>query len=320
MTLEEFAASWEDESPTIWVHTSGSTGKPKPLLVEKSRMVNSAKMTCRFLGLHPGDVALLCMPLDYIAGKMMVVRAYVGKLHLLSVAPSGHPLQGIPQHQRIDVAAMVPLQVFNTLKVDSERERLMSVKHLIIGGGAIDEEMEAELRQFPNHVWCSYGMTETLSHVAMRQMNGPHASAWYEPLEHVRVGLDDNGCLVISAPDLCDSDVFTHDMAEMNPDGRRFRVLGRIDNVIDCGGVKIQAEEVEKKLKPHLKKPFYIAKQKDAKFGEIPVLVMEKGQQHVEELIEGCLPKYWRPRKVVLVESLPLTETGKPQRSVIPDE
>ena len=91
MTLKEFLDSWNNDLPTIKVFTSGSTGKPKPLLVEKRRMVNSAKMTCRFLGLHEGDTALLCMPLDYIAGKMMVVRAIVGNMHLLSVAPSGHP-------------------------------------------------------------------------------------------------------------------------------------------------------------------------------------------------------------------------------------
>ncbi len=320
MTLKDFLDSWNDDLPTIRVFTSGSTGKPKPLLVEKRRMVNSARMTCRFLGLHEGDTALLCMPLDYIAGKMMVVRAVVGNLHLLSVAPSGHPLQGVSVHQKIDLGAMVPLQVYNSLMVGSEREKLKSIRHLIIGGGALDEKIEAQLKAFPNNVWCSYGMTETLSHVAMRKINGPDASPWYEPLENVHVGQNENGCLVVSAPDLCDGDVVTHDVVEMNPDGKRFMVKGRIDNVIDCGGVKMLAEEVEQLLAPHLVMPFYIARQSDEKFGEIPVLVIEKGQPNIEEIIKGCLPKYWRPKRIVVVDDLPLTENGKPRRNVIPEE
>lgn len=318
MTLKEFLDSWNNDLPTIKVFTSGSTGKPKPLLVEKRRMVNSAKMTCQFLGLHEGDTALLCMPLDYIAGKMMVVRAIVGNMHLLSVAPSGHPLQSISTHQRIDLGAMVPLQVYNSLLVDSECEKLKSIRHLIIGGGALDEKIEAQLKAFPNNVWCSYGMTETLSHVAMRKINGPDASSWYEPLDNVHVGQNEDGCLVVSAPDLCDGDVVTHDVVEMNPDGRRFKVKGRIDNVIDCGGVKMLAEEVEQLLTPHLVVPFYIARQSDEKFGEIPVLVIEKGQPNIEEIFKECLPKYWRPKRVVVVDNLPLTENGKPRRNVIP--
>ena len=137
MTVEEFLAQWNDTSDVIEVHTSGSTGKPKRLLVEKQRMVNSARITCDFLGLKEGDSALLCMPLDYIAGKMVVVRSLVSHLHLISVTPSSHPLKDITQP--IDFAAMVPLQVYSSLQEPAERERLMSIRHLIIGGGAIDD-------------------------------------------------------------------------------------------------------------------------------------------------------------------------------------
>ena len=157
MTLEEFLAQWNDASDVIEVHTSGSTGKPKRLLVEKRRMEASGRITCDFLGLKEGDTALLCMPLDYIAGKMVVVRSLVRNLRLVDVTPSSHPLKNISES--LDFAAMVPLQVYSSLQVAEEAERLKSIRHLIIGGGAIDESLESQLRQFPNAVWSTYGMT-----------------------------------------------------------------------------------------------------------------------------------------------------------------
>ena len=202
MDLEEFLKEWHSGSPTLTVHTSGSTGTPKAMQVEKRRMEASARITCRFLGLKEGDTALLCLPLDYIAGKMMVVRALTCGLRLISVAPSGHPLTPhlSPLTTPIDFAAMVPLQVWNSLQMAEERKRLMQIKHLIIGGGAIDEELERQLKDFPNAVWSTYGMTETLSHIALRRLNGPGASEWYTPFEGVEVSLNAGSCLVINAP------------------------------------------------------------------------------------------------------------------------
>ena len=158
MELNEFLAEWHNDNPRILVHTSGSTGKPKPLMVEKRRMLNSARITCDFLGLKPGDTALLCMPLDYIAGKMMVVRSLQRDLRLTSVRPSSHPLadDALPS---FTFAAMVPMQVYNSLKVPCERERLMHIRHLIIGGGAISDELAQMIKPLPNAVWSTYGLS-----------------------------------------------------------------------------------------------------------------------------------------------------------------
>lgn len=150
MSLEEFLKVWHNDSPFLQVQTSGSTGAPKPMAVEKRRMLASARITCDFLGLKPGDTALLCMPLDYIAGKMMVVRALERSLRLVSVPPSGHPLaHEAASSQVFDFAAMVPLQVYNSLQVPAERSRLMQIRQLIIGGGAIDDALAEALRIFP---------------------------------------------------------------------------------------------------------------------------------------------------------------------------
>ncbi len=320
MTLADFLSEWHDDSPWLTVHTSGSTGDPKPLRVEKERMRQSALMTLSFLGVEKGETALLCMPLDYIAGKMMVVRSVVGQLKLISIPPTGHPMADpTVRDEPIGFAAMVPLQVYNSLQVPEERERLKNVSHLIIGGGAVDPDLENRLRGFPNAIWSTYGMTETLSHIAMRRINGLQASSWYQPLPGVVISQDDEGCLVIHAPKVCAQELKTNDIVELHADGQHFKILGRKDNVICCGGIKIQAEQVEEILRPYLAAPFYIGKMKDAKFGEIPVLVSESlDKKTLEDIISHVLPKYWCPRKIVTVKKLPVTETGKPRRSVIP--
>lgn len=317
MDLEEFLSEWHNGSDRVLVHTSGSTGEPKPLWVEKHRMEASARITCSFLGLKSGDTALLCMSLDYIAGKMMVVRALTCGLRLVTVEPSGHPLDSSfsTLHSSLSLVAMVPMQVYNTLQVPEERGRLMQVRHLIIGGGAIDDDMAAELRTFPNAVWSTYGMTETLSHIALRRLSGPDASEWYTPFDTVTVSLNADGCLVIDAPEVCATVLVTNDRAEIAPDGRHFRILGRRDNVICSGGVKIQIEEVERMLKPHLPFPYIVTRCRDAKFGEAVVLLMQSdGVDMVRETCRRVLPRYWQPKHYLSVSAIPMTETGKPAR------
>ena len=311
MTLEEFLKEWNDASDAVLVHTSGSTDKPKPMWVEKRRMLNSARITCDFLGLRQGDTALLCMPLDYIAGKMMVVRALERGLRLLSVEPSGHPLATIDSP--IDFAAMVPMQVYNSLQVAEERERLMQIRHLIIGGGAIDDDLAAELCGFPNAVWSTYGMTETLSHIALRRLSGADASEFYTPFPSVQVSLSDDDCLVIDAPEVCPQTLVTNDIAELLP-SFQFRIIGRKDNIICSGGIKIVAEEVERLLRPHLHTPYLISKRPDPKFGEIVVLLTEGSVTNARSVCERVLPKFHQPRAYVHVARIPMTQTNKPAR------
>lgn len=314
MTLEQFINEWQSPSPTLLVHTSGSTGKPKPMLVEKRRMEASARITCQFLGLKQGDTALLCMPLDYIAGKMVVVRAIVWGLKLIDIPPCGHPLKQIDTPPVF--AAMVPMQVFNSMQDADERQKLWQIKHLIIGGGAISDEMAAELRLHPNAVWSTYGMTETLSHIALRRLSGPQASEWYEPFDGVNVSINADGCLVIDAPTVCALPLTTNDIAEIATDGRRFRIRGRKDNVICSGGIKLQIEEMEAKLRPYINVPFLISKRSDPKFGETVVMIAETNDiESLKTICKERLNKYEQPHKYIAVDSIPTTETGKPARA-----
>lgn len=311
MTLNDFLDEWNNPKNTVEVQTSGSTGVPKCIRVEKQRMLNSARITCDFLGLKAGNTALLCMSLDYIAGKMVVVRSIERQLRLTTVEASGHPLKNITNS--FDFAAMVPMQVYNSLQVAEEREKLRTIKHLIIGGSPINDDLQQQLSSFPNNVWSTYGMTETLSHIALRRLNGENASLWYTPFNTVSISLNTNGCLVIEAPLVHEGRLETHDRAEIR-DGK-FRILGRLDNVINSGGIKIQAEEVEEKLRPHIKMPYLISKCSDEKFGEVVVLLTEcPDLSFVKEICCNVLPKFWQPKHYLYTKHIPLTGTGKPAR------
>lgn len=331
MTIEQFLEEWNNDSDRLLVHTSGSTGAPKPMWVEKRRMLNSARITCDFLGLHGGDTALLCMSLDYIAGKMMAVRSVERGLKLTEIEPCGHPMASFRSRPDtfpdggFDLVAMVPMQVYNSLQVAEEAELLRKTRHLIIGGGAIDDGLERRLQIFPNAVWSTYGMTETLSHIALQRINGADASPYYVPFESVSVSLNADGCLVINAPLVCAEPLTTNDIAEIAPDGRGFRILGRKDNVICSGGIKIQAEEVERLLKPYIRVPYIITKKPDSKFGEIIVLVVQSDgaegaladMEAIEATCRQVLPKFWQPREYIYMERIPMTETGKFKRNIL---
>ena len=309
-----FLEKWFDASPVITVHTSGSTGTPKELVVRKDRMMQSARLTCEFLNLQAGDTALLCMNLRYIGAMMVVVRSLVAGLNLIVRPASGHPLSDIEEPLRF--AAMVPLQVYNTLRVPEEKERLEQTDILIIGGGAMDDSLEAEISALPTAVYSTYGMTETLSHIALRRLNGETASKHYYPFPSVELSLSAESTLVIKAPLICGEVLQTNDIACLYPDGS-FTIAGRKDNVINSGGIKIQAEEMEKRLRPFIPVPFVVTSVPDPRLGQALTLLIA-GQVDVRELeskLQTVLDAYHRPRHIFMTESIPQTENGKTDRA-----
>ncbi len=310
-TYFNFLSEWSGLSPYIKVQTSGSTGVPKQMNLDKEKMVESARQTCSFLHLKAGDTALLCMPLQYIGAKMMVVRSLITEMKPVICEPSGHPLADV--EEPLDFAAMTPLQVFNSLQVSKEKERLKQIKNLIIGGGAIDPEIEKELRSFPHAVYSTYGMTETVSHIALRRLNGENPSPYYTPFPSVSLSLSTANTLIIDAPALVDKPLQTNDIAELLPDGR-FRITGRIDNIINSGGIKIQIETVEDKLRPVIPSPFAITSLPDPKFGEIVVLLITETIDDIHDRIAPLLSKYEMPKLTRRVKNIPITGNGKTDR------
>lgn len=309
-----FLNEWFDASPIITVHTSGSTGVPKGLVVRKDRMMQSARLTCEFLNLQAGDTALLCMNLRYIGAMMMVVRSLVAGLNLVVRPASGHPLSDV--EVPLKFAAMVPLQVYNTLRVPAERKRLEHTDILIIGGGAVDDSLEAELKTIPIAAYSTYGMTETLSHIALRRLNGEAASKCYYPFPSVELSLSAENTLIVKAPLICDDVLQTNDIACLCSDGG-FTIAGRKDNVINSGGIKIQAEEMENRLQPFIPVPFAVTAVPDPRLGQALTLLIA-GKPDIKELenkLQAVLETYYRPKHIFITELIPQTENGKIDRT-----
>lgn len=309
--LFQFLKEWFNESNTIQVYTSGSTGEPKALYVKKDCMIQSAYLTCSFLGLKTNDTALLCMPLKYIGAKMVVVRTLTAGLNLFPVKPSSRPLK------QLDIiptfAAMTPMQVSTTLEYKKDTERLKNIKHIIIGGGPVDALLSKKLANFPHTIWSTYGMTETLSHIALRKINGTDASEWYTPFNNISISLSQEGTLIITAPTICETPIITNDIAEIDKNNK-FRIIGRKDNIINSGGIKIQIELVEQLLKNFILQPFLITSIPDHKFGELVVLLVEKDIGNYLTICKEKLPPYWCPKYVIQVQTLPKTDTDKINR------
>lgn len=314
--LLRFLEEWFDESPTLTVQTSGSTGTPKLMTVRKEQMMQSACMTCEVLHLKEGDTALLCMSLQYIAGKMMVVRALVAGLNLIVRTPSGHPLADVKQ--KIRFAAMIPLQVYNTLEVAEERERLRCIDTLIIGGGMINPHFALKLRDLPGEIYATYGMTETLSHIALCRLNGEHTdTVTYYPLPGVKLSLSAWGTLVIDAPGVCDEVLTTNDVVELDSENG-FVIIGRKDTTIISGGIKMQPEMMEGWLQRALPMPFVFTSIPDERLGEAVVMLVEgaMNMEQIRQTVARELPsKYAYPKYFMPVAQIPMTGSGKIDRA-----
>ncbi len=314
---QAFLMRWHNSSLTMTVQTSGSTGEPKVIEVRKESMKNSARSTIEALRLRKGMKALLCLPLAYIAGQMMVVRSLEAGMQLVLQEPSGHPLAEL--NAAPDFVAMVPLQVYNSLQTEQERKMLSQIEVVIIGGGIISPELETMVKELPNRVYATYGMTETLSHIALRRLNGAEASANYTPLPGVTLSLSEAGTLIIDAPGISQEPVVTNDLATIHPDGT-FHIIGRIDNRINTGGIKVQLEELETELAQTQAIPmrFAITSVPDEKLGEAIVLLVERPvdtSEMMEVISRLPINKYHLPKHIIAVDTIPLTGNGKIDRA-----
>lgn len=296
----DFLLDWFDGKTYIEMKTSGSTGAPKVIRVDKQAMVNSALATGDFFGLHSGNRALQCLPVKYVAGKMMLIRSIILGLDLDYVAPTSHPMENLDD-TNYDFVAMVPMQAQNSLN------ELKNVKKLIVGGARIRKKLEKDLIKLPTEVYETYGMTETITHIAAKKVGEKE----FTVLPHVTISYDDRNCLVIHAPHIiAEETVITNDLVELVNENQ-FLFLGRIDNIINSGGVKIMPEQVEKKLDGKVDRRFFIASKDDAELGEKVVLVVEGESFDIDKAIFDGLDKYERPKEIVFVNNFKETENGK---------
>lgn len=325
----DFCQRWLRGDETFLLHTSGSTGTPKPITLQRQQMAASACLTGAAIGLQYGDHALVCLNTAYIAGIMMLVRGMVLGLHLTVIEPTRRPLRIA---RSFDFTALVPLQVQTALRHAEDRARLNEMKAVLIGGAPVSDALVMDLQSIDALCYHTYGMTETVSHVALRQLNGvptkqnsnngEHISAFgnivndrFTPLDGVELALDERGCLTIVGPMTLGEKIVTNDRVELAAD-RSFVWLGRVDNVINSGGVKVQAEQVERAVqKAFVGKRVFVVGVPDKTLGEVVTAFVEWipmgfDFEPYERDVVG-LGRYDRPKRYIYIEKFCETPTGK---------
>ncbi|MGY3794732.1 AMP-binding protein [uncultured Aquimarina sp.] len=312
-----FLLDWLNEKDHIVVQTSGSTGKPKKIKIFKQHMVNSALATGSFFKVKEGTTALLCLPATYIAGKMMLVRAMVLGWKIDLVPPKTNPLDTV--YKQYDFCAMVPLQLDNSIN------RLHLIKKLIVGGGTVPENLKELLQGVKTKIFETYGMTETITHIAARRVNPKKKdkkdAKYFKALPNITLAKDDRNCLVIKAPQLNEETIITNDVVELKT-YKKFLWKGRFDNVINSGGIKLYPEEIETKLQLLIGHRFFISGIPDDQLGEKLVLVIERDyDKGVKETLEDAmkhleiLTRYETPKEIFFLSQFIETDNGKVQRS-----
>jgi O-succinylbenzoic acid--CoA ligase len=327
-----FCQEWLAGQQEFSIKTSGSTGEPKVITLNRAQMIASARLTGQALALRSGYSALVCLSTEYIAGLMMLVRGFELGLSLTVITPSRNPLANLVNRVSFDFCAFSPLQLQEILNSGAEQRAVLDrMRVILVGGAAVDEALERELRTLRVAVYHTYGMTETVSHIALKRLNGAQASDYFVALKGVELGLSLRGCLTIRPSALtADRTLVTHDLVELRADNS-FRWLGRIDNIINSGGIKVQAEKVESAMKRLFQdykegilahRRLLVGPQEHPRLGQAVTVVIE-GQPLAPELqADICqqllqhklLTKYEIPRNFCFRPHFLETRTGKLDR------
>jgi o-succinylbenzoate---CoA ligase len=312
--VEAIIEKWLREDTFFEIQTSGSTGNPKNIQLKRSLMEISAKMTAQAFDLQTGDTAFCCLNVAYIAGLMMVIRALVLDLELIVLEPTANPLATIEIDPNKKVFyAFVPLQIERI--IEENPEKLQNAKAIIVGGTAVGAKLLQKIEMLEIPVYATYSMTETITHVAIRPLNGNNKSNLFTPLQNVVLALDDRNCLKIKAPVTENEWIVTNDIVRFQENG--FELLGRIDNVINSGGLKIQAEKIETLIEAFLpNQRFFVSGLPDEKLGQkVSVFIEGKTNENIVETLKlhlsVLLNKFEIPKGYFFIDKFTETPTGK---------
>ena len=284
--LLNFFTEWLNDNPKINLQTSGSTGNPKKITALKYSMILSAKNTGKYFNLKEGDRALLCLPLDFIAGKMMVVRAMVLGLNLFISKPSGNPINEFSKEY--DFAAMTPYQL------DRVVSNVKKIKCLIIGGSPVGDSLKRVVENKTSGVFETFGMTETLSHIAIKNLsNGEEV---FSAIPGVTFSVK-NEYLKITAPFVSKTPIITKDKVDLIS-STKFKWIGRASAIINSGGIKFSPESIERSLNKYYSQPFVICGLPDKNLGEKIVLIFENNPPRDFQQYFNKLKRHEKPKAV----------------------
>lgn len=311
----EFCQSYVTGKEEFLLHTSGSTGNPKPILLTRAQMQASARTTQKALHLQSGQRTLVCLNIAYIAGTMMLVRGMELGLTMYLVAPSSQPFGELPDGFTIDFTAVVPLQL-QTMLEKKQHSRLNGLEVIIVGGAPVNNALLAQIQQLTVSVFSTYGMTETVSHIALRKLNGADASEFYTLLDGIEATTDDRNCLRLRGAVTNYEWIQTNDVVVFN-DTTHFQILGRADNIINSGGIKIQLEKVERAIEQiwNRSERFFVWWKQDKRLGQKLILVVENAQiadkESFNRELQTRLNLYEIPKEIHIVKKFVETATGK---------
>jgi O-succinylbenzoic acid--CoA ligase len=318
-----FIVEWISGKDTFELKTSGSTGQPKAVTVQRDQMIASAETTLKYLDVTKGGKALLCLHPRYIAGIMMIVRAIVGELELYVISPSSNPLNNKDLICDYELASFVPYQVLEILGKTTSRNNFKKIKNILIGGADLSEDLIKILRPYENRIYQTFGMTETVSHFALRRISEDAVSELYEVLEGIKIGRDERGCLMVEGRITGHKNVITNDLVDLIDD-KRFKWKGRIDQVINTGGIIVNINDLESRIRyilnaQNINNNFMVAGLSDRRLGEKIILLVEKDNQlfsenRIIELLRKNLSKYEIPREIYTLDKFTLLDSGKIDR------
>jgi o-succinylbenzoate---CoA ligase len=320
--VKDFALDWLTGKPEFYFQTSGSTGQPKKITFTRQQMQASARLTQQTFDLQNEQAALLCLDPVFVASKMMIVRAMEIGMDLIVVEPSANPLQNLSIERQIAFAAFVPYQLNSIIQNPTTAKKLGFISKAIIGGAASNAELVEKLQGLPTMFYETYGMTETLTHVAIRRLNPPEDA--FQILPGIKFFLDARLCLSIQAQHLGSEIIATNDLIEF-VDDTHFRLNGRYDNVINTAGMKVLPEHLERRIATIMDEDFkgcayFITGIKDKAFGEKLVLIVEvqtipaSTKNHVFSLLKQHFRNFEIPKEIIAIPAFKRTDSGKVNR------
>lgn len=310
MEIDAFIEEYRSLCPWVEARTSGSTGAPKPIRLSKADMRLSARASNRFFGIGPSSHLASPLSPDYIAGKMMCVRALEAGCLFSQLEVSGTVVipAGLPP---IDLISVVPAQIQSLVSMEDLSRK---VRKVLVGGAPAPQPVLDALCAAGSEVWVSYGMTETCSHVALARGDDPERL--FRAMPGVTFAADESSRLIIKASEFSFGTLVTNDVVEL-VDDTSFRWLGRADNIINSGGLKLVPEKLEAEIAPLLPKGtvFYITSRPSNKWGSETVLVVEGSEALANGILAvldaSGLDRRHIPRHAAAFDELPRTTSGK---------
>ncbi len=320
-TVFSLINNWNSTQNNFTLFTSGSTGKPKQITFTKHQLKTSAQLTIDALSLKPFQTSLICLDPSFIAGQMMIIRSLENSMNMVVIEPSADPLRLIAKDEKIDFAAFVPYQLKAILESKDATEKLNQIRTIIIGGAALDDKTKQQLQELDCQIYATYGMTETITHIALQKINGVDKQDYFKALKGITLSVDERNCLTIEASHFNEK-IITNDIVELISNDK-FRWIGRFDNVINSGGLKIIPENIEEKSKKafvelNISDRYFIAGIPDSKLGQKAILVIERKDDSIKNELSnrlvGCLSKYEIPKEIYFVTNFIETKTQKIDR------